>query len=183
MDARVEAGKITISSFMAYLTNSLEGNMVTRLLMLLLVLMVFDTILGWAKAFKAGNWKSSKAKWGLLGKMFQVGFITLAYIFSWALGTYSIEYWFIVYFCLVEVGSILENAYALGLAIPKGIVDIATKSKFFIGYVFVERAKDVIQAVTKMDYDEIDKIAQDERKKEMEQVEAKSATEKGGEGE
>ena len=172
MDYKVEIGKISLSGAVSYVFSRVQDDTAFRLLMFLLLLMIFDTILGWAKAFKAGKWKSSSAKWGMLGKIFQMGFITLAYVFSWALGNYSVEYWFIAYFCLVEIGSILENAYALGMDIPKGVVDIAVKGKYFAGYFFVEKLKAVIQAITKVDFDELEKksIRNTEADKEVDEV-------------
>ena len=177
MDEKVELGKITVSSLLAYFTLISEDSAATRLLLILLLLMIFDTLMGNAKAKKNGVWESSKAKWGAIGKVFQFGLIALAQGFSWALGVPQIEYWFIVYFCLVEVGSILENAYALGLAIPKGIVDIASKTKYFLGHIFVDWSKNAIQSVTKMDFDELDKAAQKEQENEKKKKEQEKENE------
>ena len=171
MDARVEAGKICFSSIFVMLVQTIHHDESTKLLAVLLGLMIFDTVTGNARAKKIDDWYSYKAKWGVLGKIFQLGIISLAYGFSWALDFPQIKYWFIVYFCLVEVGSILENTYAFGVPIPKGAVDMASKGKYFFGYIFVEGLKNLIESVTKVDFNKLDEIAQKEQEKEKEEKE------------
>lgn len=166
MDERVEFGKVTVSSLMAGFITITEDNTATRLLLWLGMLMLFDFMLGWARAKKYGEWQSYKARWGVLGKLFEFGFIAIAYGFDWVFGTEIIKQAFIVYFCLVEVGSLLENAHRMGVPIPKEVVVLATKSKYFFGWFLVKKLENILAATFKMDYKDMAKIAHEEKEKE-----------------
>ena len=171
MDTRVEVGKATIGGICMMLIQTIQNSETLKLLPLLLALMTFDFILGWAKSKKNGTWKSMIAKRGMLGKLFQFGFVTIAHLIGRALDFYAVEYWVIAYFCLVEIGSILENAYEFGVPIPKGFADLGSKGKYYVGYILVKKIENAIQGFTKMDFSEVDKIAQKEQEKEKEEKE------------
>ena len=166
MDPITETGKVTVSSFVAYFMVVAGESFAIKLIVLLIMLMVFDFALGWAKAKKADKWKSSKARWGALGKIFELGFVAIAWGLDWVFGTEIIKQVFIAYFCLVEVGSLLENAHAIGVPIPKEAVGMATKSKHFFGWFFVKRLEGILEATFKMDYQEIEKIAKEKQDEE-----------------
>lgn len=147
MDYKIEAEKL-ILSMTASLAAAAAGNSLSaRLLILLLLLMLFDTLLGWARALKNKEWKSSKARWGSIGKLIQLGFVSFAYTLDWVFGIDVLKYAFAAYFCLVEVGSICENAYYMGVEIPLEWVEVAKKSKNYAGRMVLDKAKAVITAM------------------------------------
>ena len=164
MDEKVEFAKIMISASMACLVNGLEESS-ARMLVLLLLLMFFDTLLGWAKAKKNNEWQSYKARWGILGKLFELVFIATAFGLDWVFQTNLIKEALIAYFCLVEIGSLLENAYQLGVSIPREMVEMATKTKHFLGWFFVKKAQAILTAIFKMDFNEIESIAKQQEEK------------------
>ena len=164
LDEKVEIAKIAISGSLAHLVSGLEENAATRMFILLLLLMFFDTLLGWAKAKKSGEWQSYKARWGILGKIFELIFIAVAFGLDWVFHTGIVKQAFIAYFCLVEIGSLLENAYQLGVAIPREVVDMAVKTKHFLGWFFVKKVQAILAAVFKMDFNEMESIAKQQEK-------------------
>ena len=170
MNEKVEAAKITISSLLAIFITAAEEYISIKLIFLLLLLMFFDTLMGWAKARKAGEWESFKARWGILGKVFELSFVAIAHGLDWILGTEILMQAFIVYFCLVEIGSLMENAHAIGVPIPKEAVGMAINSKHFFGWFFVERLKEFIAFTFKMDYKDIKRIAEEKQEEEKQQA-------------
>ncbi len=100
---------------------------------ILIILMLVDTIFGWVKAFKLKKWKSSSAKWGLVGKLcelillFVIGLICKHYMDSTIIVDTSI-----IYFSVVEVGSIIENYCEINNNLPPFIVDIINRIKLNI---------------------------------------------------
>ena len=162
MDEKVEIAKIALSGSLAHFISGLEDDSATRMLLCLLLLMFFDTLLGWAKAKKNGEWQSYKARWGILGKLFELIFIAIAFMLDWVFATDMVKLAFIAYFCLVEVGSLLENAYQLGVSIPREVVDMATKTKHFLGWFFIKKTQDILSVIFKMDYKEMEAIAKEQ---------------------
>lgn len=102
------------------------------LLLAWVLLMFLDYASGWAAAKKTKTWKSEKARDGIMHKGGMVLVVFAAGLTDWVLsvaweqiGVFTGEWpWLlmvltVVWYCLTEVGSILENAGKMGAPIPE----------------------------------------------------------------
>lgn len=141
MDAKIELIKIAIGSAITTVLHCLGTNY--KIVVLLIVFMVVDTLLGWLGAMKNGTWKSKNARWGAVGKLVELIIIALMYLCEWA---FAID-WLIstvtFYFLLCEGASIIENIVNnhLNENVPTSLADILEKAKKnFVG-VLIKKIK------------------------------------------
>lgn len=145
MDAKIELTKIAIGGAISTVLRYLGANY--RLVVLLLVLMVVDTLLGWLGAIKNGTWKSKNARWGAVGKLVELIIIALMYLCEWV---FAID-WLIgtvtLYFVLCEGASIIENIAGnhLNENIPSALADILSKAKKNFVSNLIKRVKNIFE--------------------------------------
>ena len=145
MDAKIELIKIAIGSAITTALHCLGANY--KIVVLLIVFMVVDTLLGWLGAIKNGTWKSKNARWGAVGKLVELIIIALMYLCEWA---FAID-WLIstvtLYFALCEGASIIENIvnYHLNENIPPALVEILGKAKKNVVGNIVKRIRKVFE--------------------------------------
>ncbi len=145
VDEKIEALKFSIGSILG-ITASFFGE-THKHIIALIILMCIDTIFGWVKGFKNGNWKSKKARWGIAGKIVELILISLLYILNWIFEVNFIVYIGLYYFIAVEIASILENYAEINGNLPNGLVDVLKKLQFNIGTAFVQKIKDFLDKV------------------------------------
>lgn len=104
--------------------------------------MVVDYISGSSAAMKAGQWSSAKARGGIWHKAGMIVVVIVAALADAVLGTVAakvpglpVEYtvlllpMVLVWYILTELGSILENAAAMGAPVPEFLVNILAAAK------------------------------------------------------
>ncbi len=104
--------------------------------------MVVDYISGSSAAMKAGQWSSAKARGGIWHKAGMIVVVIVAAVADNVLSLVvasipgiSIEYtvlllpMVLVWYILTELGSILENAAAMGAPVPEFLVNILAAAK------------------------------------------------------
>ena len=104
--------------------------------------MVVDYISGSSAAMKAGQWSSAKARAGIWHKAGMIVVVIVAAVADNVLSLVvasipgiSIEYtvlllpMVLVWYVLTELGSILENAAAMGAPVPEFLVNILAAAK------------------------------------------------------
>lgn len=104
--------------------------------------MVVDYISGSSAAMKAGQWSSAKARGGIWHKAGMIVVVIVAAVADSVLSLVvasipgiSIEYtvlllpMVLVWYILTELGSILENAAAMGAPVPEFLVNILAAAK------------------------------------------------------
>ena len=127
------------------------------------LLMCLDYASGWLAAKKMGTWKSQIARDGIMHKSGMILVVTAAALADLVLGAawdqlgLTFEWPFLVltlvliWYCLTEVGSILENAGKMGAPIPQWFA-----AALDAGLHIVDQQGEGI----------VDKIAQDKREQE-----------------
>ena len=106
------------------------------------VCMAVDYVSGSSAAMKAGQWSSAKARSGIWHKAGMIVVVLVAALADAVLGTVaakvpglSIEYtvlllpMVLVWYILTELGSILENAAAMGAPVPAFLIRILANAK------------------------------------------------------
>lgn len=108
------------------------------------VLMALDYVTGTAAALKNGQWASHTAREGIWHKAGQVVVVIVAALCDGILGTVVSQLPFVglhlpdvglllplvlVWYCLTELGSIIENAQAMGAPIPGWLVKLMEVGK------------------------------------------------------
>ena len=106
------------------------------------VCMVVDYISGSSAAMKAGQWSSAKARGGIWHKAGMIVVVIVAAVADNVLALVvasisgiSIDYtvlllpMVLVWYILTELGSILENAAAMGAPVPEFLVNILAAAK------------------------------------------------------
>ena len=106
------------------------------------VCMAVDYVSGSSAAMKAGQWSSAKARSGIWHKAGMIVVVLVAALADAVLGTVaakvpglSIEYtvlllpMVLVWYILTELGSILENAAAMGAPVPEFLIRILASAK------------------------------------------------------
>lgn len=107
-------------------------------------LMAVDYITGTAAAVKAGTWASKAAREGIWHKMGELVVVVVAALADRVLvvviaqlplidialpGTGLLLPMVLVWYCVTELGSILENAAAMGAPIPEWLIRILDSTK------------------------------------------------------
>lgn len=129
MTLRCEVAKVFISWISAFVIALLGENY--RLIFLLLCLMLADTLLGHLRAIKIKTWKSYNARWGIIGKLIELVLIALMYLCEWTFNIDWLVNTVVIYFCICEGASIVENIVKgkLNDNVPKGTLDFLLKLK------------------------------------------------------
>ncbi len=142
MNSTVEMTKISLASFLGMFA-SIFGE-THKHIIALIVLMIIDTIFGWVKGFKNGQWASKKAKWGIAGKIVELLLISLLYVLNWVFKVDFIVYIGLYYFMAVELASIFENYAEINGNLPKGFLELLQKLQFNVGTLVVNKVKNFI---------------------------------------
>lgn len=115
----------------------------------LLLLMAVDTVIGWIKGFKLGEWKSSKARWGAIGKIVELMLIGCLYGLDWLFEIECLKYIGIYYFGICEIASMFESFAEMGGNVPKGMVELLRGVQYNVGTEVVKKVKRIIEDLTK----------------------------------
>ena len=104
--------------------------------------MVVDYISGSSAAMQAGQWSSAKARSGIWHKAGMIGVVVVAALADAVLGMVAakvpglpVDYTVLllpvvlVWYILTELGSILENAAAMGAPVPEFLIRILAAAK------------------------------------------------------
>ncbi len=142
MNSTIEMTKISLASFLGIFA-SVFGE-THKHIIALIVLMIIDTIFGWVKGFKKGQWTSKKAKWGIAGKIVELLLISLLYVLNWVFKVDFIVYIGLYYFMAVEIASIFENYAEINGNLPKGFLELLQKLQFNVGTLVVNKVKNFI---------------------------------------
>lgn len=146
-DQKTEALKLTASGAAALMARFLGVNY--KFVVLLFVLMIFDTLLGWLKAKKLGIWKSSQARWGFAGKIVELMLVALLYLLEWAFGVGFFVNTGLFYFMICEIASMAENIAEgkLNNNIPDEAVKLIEKLQYNVRTGMIKQAKATIEAL------------------------------------
>ena len=128
MDKTIDYVKVAISLLGGFLSAALGG--VDGLLQLYVIMFVFDLCLGALKAVKNKNFASSVLFWGFINKVIALAVIAMLTKLDAVLGfNNTLRNIAIIWFCLCEGASLLENLAILGLPIPDGLRGILVQVK------------------------------------------------------
>lgn len=97
---------------------------------ILVILMLIDTFIGWAKSFKNKNFKSYKARLGVIGKLSELLVIYAIYLLDTQLTAFidvPLLDGSILYFIVVEFTSIIENYILINNNLPPSISSLLVK--------------------------------------------------------
>lgn len=112
MDKGMESLKLGISGIYAFMPAFGSHR---RLVVLLMAFMAADTLFGHLRAWKNREWKSSNARWGVVGKLVELTTVMLMYLCEWTFGVDFLVNASAIYFLMCESASILENIIQGGL--------------------------------------------------------------------
>lgn len=147
MDNNIEISKLSFSTITGIFASFFGAT--KKHIILLLVLMCIDTIFGWVKGFKKGEWTSKRAKWGIGGKIVELILISLLYLLNWVFKVEFLVYIGLYYFMAVEIASIFENYAEINGNLPKGFVELLKKLQFSIGTLIVSKITNFIDKIIK----------------------------------
>lgn len=86
-----------------------------------LALIVLDVLTGLINAWVTNDLKSKKMREGLGHKAGEIAIIVLGFLINLCLGLHSVYLLAILYVCIMEVLSVLENVTELGFPIPEAV--------------------------------------------------------------
>ena len=147
MDDFAESVKIFLSTIFATGIALIGGSF--KYIFVLVILMIVDTVFGWFKSWKNGEWKISTAKIGFIGKIIELIFIGILYLLDWIFTIDMLKYMGIFYFGICEVASIVENYSNINGNLPEGMAEIINKAKNGFGNFVVSKIKTVIESFLK----------------------------------
>mgnify|MGYP001165967624 FL=1 len=128
MDKTIDYVKVAISLLGGFLSAALGG--VDGLLQLYVIMFVFDLCVGALKAVKNKNFASSLLCGGFINKVIALAVIAMLTKLDAVLGfNNTLRNIAIIWFCLCEGASLLENLAILGLPIPDGLRGILVQVK------------------------------------------------------
>jgi len=145
MDEYIESFKIFISALIA--SGVSVFGISFKYIIVLILLMATDTVFGWIKSRKNGNWKVSAAKSGFIGKVIELLFIGVLYLLDWIFQTDLLKYMGIFYFGICEVASIVNNYSGINGNLPDGIADIINKVRLGFGNEVVSKIKNIVNSL------------------------------------
>lgn len=145
-NAGVEVIKVSVSAVVAYIMSHLGASY--KYIVVLLFAMAIDTIMGWLVAKYNHNWKSSKARWGFVGKIVELMFVAMLYLLDWLFAMDTLKYIGITYFIICECASFVENVAKINNNIPAGLVEVLKTLQSSVGSNIVAWAKKTLDKVT-----------------------------------
>ena len=83
-----------------------------------MILIIIDIFTGLVIAWKNNDFKSSIMRTGLSKKFGELVYVLVGILTKFALGTELILYFTVIYICLMEISSLLENCDRLGVKMP-----------------------------------------------------------------
>ena len=84
-----------------------------------MLLIVLDVLSGLVNSWKNGDFKSATMRAGLSKKFAELIYIVVGVIIKYAIGTNLILDFTVIYVCLMEVSSLVENCDKLGVPLPE----------------------------------------------------------------
>lgn len=145
-DYAIEAVKIGTSTVAAWMLAHLGASY--KHIVVLLCFMAADTVIGWLVAKYKGEWKSSKARWGFVGKIIELMFVAMLYLLDWLFAMNHLKYIGIYYFIICEGASFVENIAKINNNIPEGLVELLRAFQNSIGTNIVKWAKKTLDKIT-----------------------------------
>ena len=127
METIVKVFKLVIAIVGGVIANALGG--FDGLVRFYITLACIDYALGWLKGIKAKNVSSAIAFWGLNNKIIVLCLIGVAFQLDVIFKLDYLRNTVIIWFCICEGASILENSAYLGLPVPDGVLDILIQVK------------------------------------------------------
>lgn len=114
--------KLAVALVTSFLWSALGGH--DNLAILLLTLVCSDIVLGTCKGIKNKMFSSSILVWGVFNKAIYFVIIMLMVRVDAALGLSILRNTFIVWFCICDGASLIENSATLGVPWPDGILNV-----------------------------------------------------------
>lgn len=121
-DFNTEAVKVALSYGAAFFAAHFAGS--EKHIAVLIFFILADTFIGWLVYIKLGEWQSSKARWGFVGKIAELVLVAMLYMLDWLFEVNCLEYLGIYYFIICEGASIIENIAKINHNIPKGLAEL-----------------------------------------------------------
>lgn len=143
MNIKIETMKATITAGASMLALAIGDSY--KHIAVLLLLMAVDTIIGWIKGIKLGNWKSSKARWGAVGKIVELLLIACLYGLDWVFAIDWLKYVGIYYFGICEIASMFENFAEMGGNVPSGTIELLKTIQYSVGSDIVKKIRKVFE--------------------------------------
>ncbi|MGN1318464.1 MAG: phage holin family protein, partial [Lachnospirales bacterium] len=81
----IELLKVAISYVAAFFAAHFAGSY--KHIIVLIIFILTDTAIGWLVYKKLGQWQSSKARWGFVGKIAELTLVSLLYMLDWLFET------------------------------------------------------------------------------------------------
>lgn len=122
MEKVIEIGKWVVAMFTSFLMSVVGGG--DTLVILMLSLVVADLVFGALKGIKNKVFSSSILFWGIVNKAILFCIIAIMYRVDLALGIDILRNTFIMWFCICDGASIIENTAIIGIPWPDGLLKV-----------------------------------------------------------
>lgn len=122
MEKAIDIGKWVVAALTGWLFGLLGGN--DALIALLVGMVCLDILFGVLKGIKQKNFSSSILTWGLVNKAVFFCIIALMVKIDAVLNINILRNTFIIWFCLCDGASIIENTAIIGIPWPDGLLKV-----------------------------------------------------------
>ncbi|BBF45089.1 hypothetical protein lbkm_3848 [Lachnospiraceae bacterium KM106-2] len=122
LESMIRVLKCVVAVVVGTLAKWLGGD--DTLIDLMIMLVCCDTIFGITKGMKEHNFASSILYWGLVNKATMFVWIAIMYKVDQVLSISILRNTFIIWFCLCDCASIVENTATIGMPWPDGLLKI-----------------------------------------------------------
>ena len=144
MKENIQSIKYVLSVLMGAAVSAMGG--CDDLFLLFVTLVAADFLFGLIKSIKAREFSSSVARWGFVNKLIEFAIIAICFRIDIALNDGALlRNMALVWFCICEGASILENCAYMGLPIPEGIVGVLVQAKKGFSVNFADIAKHLLK--------------------------------------
>lgn len=142
MEKTIDIIKLVIATIGAFISSWLGG--FDKLLQFYLVCIVCDLVFGAFKGIKKKEFSSSVLFWGFMNKVIALVAIGILDKLDEVLSIDLLRNTALIWFCICEGASLLENFAILGLPIPDGLRNILTQVKKGFSINFTKIVKQII---------------------------------------
>lgn len=143
MDKTIEGVKLAIATIGAFISSWVGG--FDELLQFYLICVICDLVFGAIKGIKKKEFSSSLLFWGFMNKVLALAAVGILNKLDGVLNVDLLRNTAIIWFCICEGASLLENFASLGLPIPEGLRSILTQVKKGFSINFTQIVKQIIE--------------------------------------
>ena len=155
MEKSIEVFKWIVAIVGGFIAGALGG--MDNLLIFYVVVICADVVAGTLKGAKQKNFSSSILFWGLVNKAFELCIVALMERLDIVLGLNALRNIFIIWFCICNVASIVENSAVIGVPWPDGLQKILVQVRKGFSINISKIVKKIIEEYMPIEESESDK--------------------------